>query len=181
MRFQSCPNVDVVPASVAYADSQTKTVRRYNIPDMHRGVWLRTKPRTHAKRISSRASSEGPVFRQVIKMVKEWNRRQPVKLQGYHIEVIALKVLSSYDTYSWGVYQWFETAKDRIWTCSDGGQDKITDYLRTGQFSAVLAQVAEAEQLALEAWHLTYDGRGQHKEAIALWRRLFGHKFPAYG
>jgi hypothetical protein len=180
MRFKSWPNVDVVPASVSYADHIKKTVDHYNIPDMHRGVWLRTRPRKHAKAIESAATSNGPQFRQVIKMVKEWNRRQVVRLQSYHVEVIALKMRSDFDDYSWAVYQWFETAKEHIWSCYQNGQD-ITDYFATGQRTVMLELLKQAEDLAHEAWYLTYNGRARDKEAIACWRKVFGQRFPAYG
>jgi hypothetical protein len=179
MRFGSWPNVDVVPASVTYADNEKKTVLRYNIPDMHRGVWLPTRPATHAKAIRSRAEWDGPYFRQVIKMVKEWNRRQPVQLQSYHIEVIALNMSCGFDDYSWAVYQWFDTAKNYIWSCYHDGED-ISDYL-DGRCTAVLDQLKAAEKLANDAWYLTYDDRDDHEQAVAKWRKLFGQKFPPYG
>jgi hypothetical protein len=180
MRFESWPNVDVVPASVTYADELKKTVDHYNIPDMHRGVWLPTRPRKHAKAIEAAASFNGPQFRQVIKMIKDWNRRQPVRLQSYHIEVIALKMLGGFDDYAWDVYQWFETAQEHIWSCVYEGED-ITDYLAVGERAVVLDQLKRAEKLAGDAWHFTYNGRGRHKEAIACLRQLFGQRFPTYG
>lgn len=180
MRFESWPNVDVVPASVTYADRATKTVDHYNIPDMNRRVWLPTRPRRHAKRIDAAASMNGPNFRKVIKIVKDWNRRQPVRLQSYHIEVIALQMHCGFEDYSWAVYQWFETAQEHIWVCDYDGQD-IVDYLQTGQFTQVLNQLKAAENIAGDAWLLTYGERGDHKEAIRLWGSLFGQRFPAYG
>lgn len=180
MRFKSWPNVDVVPASVTYSDKEKKTVNYYKIPDMHRGAWLRTRPRNHAKAIRAKAEREGPYFRQVIKMVKDWNRRQAVQLQSYHIEVIALKMLHGFDDYSWAVYQWFEAAKDHIWSCYHEGVD-ITDYFEVGDRTVVLEQLKEAEDLAGDGWWLTHDGRDRHEEAYAKWRELFGSKFPPYG
>lgn len=180
MRFESWPNVDVVPASVTYADKATKTVDHYNIPDMNRGIWLPTRPHSHATRIDAAASRNGPNFRKVIKMVKDWNRRQPVRLQSYHIEVIALQMHSDFDDYNWAVYQWFETAQEHVWVCTYDGQD-IVDYLQTGQFTLVREQLKAAESIASDAWHLTYGERDDHKEAIRLWRSLFGQRFPTHG
>jgi hypothetical protein len=53
----------------------------------------------------------------VIKMLKHWNRRQPVKLQSYHIEVIALKLATSWTEYSWPIYQWFQSAQSETHFC----------------------------------------------------------------
>jgi SMODS domain-containing protein len=179
MRFRSWPNVDVVPASVTYADKETKEVSYYKIPDMHRGEWLRTRPRKHAKALRAKAEQEGPYFRQVIKMIKDWNRRQKVQLQSYHIEVIALRMDCAFDDYSWAVYQWFETAKEHIWVCFHEGVD-IVDYL-DGSYSTVLDQLKEAEELAHDAWYLTYDDHDDHEQAYAKWQKVFGSNFPAYG
>jgi Second Messenger Oligonucleotide or Dinucleotide Synthetase domain len=179
MRFQSWPNVDVVPASVRYADKETKKIDYYSIPDMHRSEWLRTRPRNHAKAIASAAELNGPKFRQVIKMIKEWNRRQRVQLQSYHIEVIALKMESAFDDYSWAVYQWFETAKEHVWVCFHEGVD-IVEYL-DGKYTTVLDQLKDAEKLANDAWYLTYADQDDHEQAIAKWRKVFGQSFPPYG
>ena len=179
MRFKSWPNVDVVPASVRYADQEAKKVDYYSIPDMHRGEWLRTRPRKHSKAIASAAQLNGLKFRQVIKMIKEWNRRQEVQLQSYHIEVIALKMWHSFDDYSWAIYNWFEAAEENIWACFHEGVD-IVEYL-DGKYTTVLEQLREARELASDGWYLTYNGRDRHQEAYAKWRKIFGSKFPAYG
>jgi len=178
--FESWPNVDVVPASRTYADREKKIVSHYNIPDMHKGIWLPTRPRDHAASIEAAASLHGPQFRRVIKMVKEWNRRQSVRLQSYHIEVIALKMDCPFDDYSWAVYKWFDTATEHMWSCYHHGQD-VVDYLSGSETLTILSQLSAGERIALDAWHLTYNGRGCHEQAIRCWRSLFGQRFPTYG
>ncbi|MBT2555469.1 nucleotidyltransferase [Arthrobacter sp. ISL-5] len=109
MKFLSWPSVDVVPASRLV--DKAKAVTGYEIPDMNRGEWIRTNPPSHSVAITAAVGQYGPNFRHVVKMIKEWNRRQDVRMQSYHIEVIALKMTTSCQDHSWAILQWLETAK----------------------------------------------------------------------
>jgi hypothetical protein len=114
-------------------------------------------------------------------MVKDWNRRQRVALQSYHIEVIALKMVEDYwtfDDYSFAVSSWFEVARKFMWYCPYEGHD-AAEYLSYDDTHAALTQLKETEVIARRAWHLTYDSNHDDKAAIALWGKLFGRKFPA--
>lgn len=178
--FDSWPNVDVVPASRTMADKATGKVKHYRIPDMHRGEWLVTKPRRHTRNIKARASLEGPEFRRVVRMVKDWNRRQAVRLQSYHVEVIALQVLDSYDDYSWAVYRWFEVAQDHLDICIYEGHD-VAAYLTDDQRNAIDDQLRGAGKTASDAWYATCDTNDDHELAIKLWKSIFGQRFPDCG
>ncbi len=98
VNFQSWPNIDVVPASRVTNNEQ---VTGYEIPDMTREIWLPTNPPQHSSDIAAAVTARGFRFRRMITMLKHWNHRQPVKLQSYHLEVIALKLSTSWDDYSW--------------------------------------------------------------------------------
>ena len=175
--FRSWPNVDVVPASrVTNGDG---AVSYYKIPDMNRGVWITTKPRRHARNMAHAAEQEGPGFRQAITMLKHWNRRQSVRLQSYHLEVIALGMTCDWNDPGWAILKWFEEAKERMSFCWDGSED-ISDYLSWEQGRAAKQRLQECHDLALSAWALTYR-KNEHREALGKWRALFGREFPAYG
>lgn len=176
MRFQSWPNVDVVPASRLVDDS--KQVTGYEIPDMNRGTWLGTNPPGHSVEMNLAAVAHGEKFRRVIKMIKEWNRLQEVRLQSYHIEVIALKVAATWDDHSWPLYRWFEAAKGNMGFCWHAGAD-VSAYLSYDRAQRASNQLGMASSLAQSAWYSAY--KGEHKQAIALWRSVFGQKFPTYG
>jgi hypothetical protein len=176
MTFTSWPNVDVVPASRTMTSDGTK-VSRYKIPDMNRELWLPTRPRRHSSKINAAASVRGPLFRQIIKMVKDWSRRQPVKLQSYHIEVIALKTSSTWDEYTWPIFQWFDAAIEAVDWCWHDGQD-ISGYLSPADADKAKAQLQQAKDAARWAWWLTYGDRAAHREAIGIWKQIFGRRFP---
>lgn len=174
--FDSWPNIDVVPAS-RLVDSNG-VVTGYEIPDMNRETWLPTNPPEHSRNMSSAASTRGENFRKAIKMIKHWNRRQVVKLQSYHIEVIALSMTSSWDEYSWPIYKWFEAAQSAVHFCWHAGQD-VADYLSWERAELVKTQLKAAEAQAQSGWYHHY--RGNDREAITAWKALFGHSFPSYG
>ncbi|MCV7250847.1 nucleotidyltransferase [Mycobacterium hackensackense] len=173
--FQTWPSIDVVPASRIANDG---VVTGYKIPDMNREVWLPTNPPQHSREMSAAVTARGSRFRRVITMLKHWNRRQPVKLQSYHLEVIALKLATSWTDYSWPIYQWFQSAQTLTHFCWHADQD-ITDYLTWQQAETINEQLRAAEQTANTAWYKHYSG--QPDQAIPLWKSVFGQKFPAYG
>lgn len=174
--FESWPNIDVVPAS-RLVDS-SGTVTGYNIPDMNREVWLPTNPPQHSSDMSVAANARGANFRKVIKMIKHWNRRQAIKMQSYHIEVIALDLSTSWDEYSWPIYKWFEAAQSAAHFCWHAGQD-VADYLSWEQAELVKSQLVAAASHAHMGWYQAY--RGNERDAIAAWKSVFGQSFPSYG
>ncbi len=176
MRFQTWPNVDVVPAS-QIGDGYGKVIG-YTIPDMNRETWLRTNPPEHARRMADAAGELGPHFRRVVKMLKDWNRRQNVSLQSYHLEVMALKLATTWDDHSWPLYQWFQNAQNLVGTCWHDGQD-VSIYLQGEQVQRALAQLQDTASVASTAWYAAYTN--DHRQAIGAWRSVFGQRFPHYG
>lgn len=177
VRFNSWPDVDVVPASRTVSNG---AVTGYSIPDMRREVWIPSRPRSHARRVADAAATNGPKFRQVIKMIKDWNRRQSVQLQSYHIEAIALRAMFTWTDYSWAAFQFFEEAQghlDFMWY-DDADAAAYLDWSRRTQ---VRQQLQAAAGIARSAWNLTYASNDDHQRAIAEWRRVFGQRFPTYG
>jgi hypothetical protein len=178
VRFKSWPNIDVVPAC-GIRDSDGKTVS-YEIPDMRREVWLDTDPKAHARRITAAASVRGPNFRRVIKMMKDWNRRQPKRLQSYHVEVIAIDTSSDWDDLGWSLLQFCRTARAQLGFHWYDGSD-VTGYIDWATRPVLDSQLAQAESLALTGWLATYNGRSDHQTAITTFKRMFGLRFPSYG
>ena len=110
--------------------------------------------------------------------IKEWNRRQDVRMQSYHIEVIALKMATSCGDHSWAIRQWFEAAKQNVNFCWHANAD-VSAYLAWDRAARVSAQLQAASNLANSAWYSAYNNN--HQQAITQWRSLFGQKFPTYG
>jgi len=177
MTFASWPRVDVVPGYRAVDRFGNNT--DWFILDMNREVLLPTNPERHSQAINAAAGERGEKFRRVIKILKDWNRRQPVRLQSYHIEVIALQLLATIWTdHSRPLMDWFSTAQSKLqqgWYCN---QD-VAAFLRPEQVPRVLGQLQAAGGAACNAWDAV--NSGNHQGAVTTWRSVFGQRFPSYG
>ncbi len=181
LRYETWPNVDVVPASRSV--DANGNVTNYNIPDMNQEEWLRSKPKTHSQAMSDMNTRCGQNFKRIVKMVKWWNHQHSSLLQSYHIEVLALKIYDgkTLSDYSWEVYRFFDKAYDLTNSYLIHEGVIVDDYLHYEKRPEVRKRLKTARDTALSAWSATYGSDPDHKEAIRLWRKIFGDKFPAYG
>ncbi len=176
--YKTWPSVDIVPVSVTY--NTDGTVCHYNVPDLNTETWIKSRPRTHATAIADRVSKYGPEFRRIIKMIKWWNLQHSGFLQSYHIEVLALNILTgSFSDYPWNIYQFFKDAhalvQSELWY-----EDSFVDtYLDYWDRQKALKRLETARDKALLAWHATYRSYPDHSEAMRLWKHIFGDEFPA--
>ena len=178
--YKTWPDVDIVP--VSRTKNGDGTVSHYNVPDANSESWIVSKPRLHAGQIRERASECGPEFRRLIRMIKWWNHQHSSYLQSYHIEVLALKIVSgSISSYSWELYNFFNEAHKLVQTLlwHEGGW--ADEYLSYNQRSEALTRLASARDKALTAWFSTHGENDKHEEAVRLYRQIFGERFPAYG
>lgn len=180
LHYESWPDVDIVPVSRTVNDAGT--VSHYNVPDMNTGNWLISRPRKHSSDLDAKASICGSQFRQIIRMIKQWNKSHSELLESYHIEVMALKTFNSSITdFSWAVFQYFDNAAKLAASSLYHEGDYVDDYLDWQTRPEVVKRLETARDKARDAWYETYNGRGNHKKAIETWRQIFGDKFPAYG
>lgn len=176
--YKTWPSVDVVPVS-RVVDS-VGNVTHYNIPDMNTETWIKSQPRHHSDELSSRNSSFGEEFKRIIKMMKWWNVNHSDLLESYHIEVMALEILTGkFSNYPWDVYQFFDKAKSLAASSLWHGIDFVDDYLDFDKRREVIKRLTTASEIASEAWYLGL--KEDNQGAIGKWRQLFSGAFPAYG
>jgi SMODS domain-containing protein len=178
--YKTWPNVDVVP--VSRSTNNNGKITHYNIPNSNLGNWIISKPNTHTKNIESKSTTCGYNFRRIIKMVKWWNLCHGNFLQSYHVEVIALKVLDgNLDDTPWHIYRFFEQARPLLHLPLWYDTGYVDDYLIFDDRQKVLKCVDAAIEKSREAWLCTYDKNNNYRDAIKLWRQVFGENFPPYG
>jgi hypothetical protein len=178
--YETWPNVDIVPVSrVVNSDG---SVSHYNVPNMNTETWIMSRPKRHSANIADRASTFGPEFRRIIRMIKWWNQQHSHYLQSYHIEALALQIITgSFSDYSWNTYQFFKNAHELVKTSLWYEGSAADGYLGYSDRQEALKRLDTARSKALDAWHATYDKNSDHQKAIGLWRQIFGEKFPPYG
>jgi Second Messenger Oligonucleotide or Dinucleotide Synthetase domain len=179
--YETWPNVDIVPVSRTLDDG--KNVSHYNIPDMNREEWIRSRPKKHDQDMSDANASCGPNFKRIVKMIKWWNHQHSSLLQSFHIEVLALKTFNNrmLSDYSWDVFSFFDKACNLTDSYLTHEGDIVDTYLDWKKRPEVVKRLETARDKARSAWHATYGSNNDHKKAIRLWGQIFGDKFPAYG
>jgi len=178
--YKTWPDVDIVPVSRVSDDDGT--VSHYEVPDMNREDWIVSKPKKHSANMAKRASDFGPEFRRIVRMIKWWNRQHSSYLQSYHIEVLALEILTgSFDDYPWNVYKFFDEAHAKVQSPLWYEGAFVDNYLNWNDKQEAVKRLDTAKDKALSAWAATYDKSDDHETAIKLWRQIFGDKFPVYG
>lgn len=140
-----------------------------------------SRPKEHAAAIERKASECGPNFRRIIKMIKHWNSVHGAFLQSYHIEVIAIRVLSGdLSNLTWHLHKFFEDGRKLLdsWLWHEIGF--ADNYLTPQARAEICKRFDGAIRLSQSAWYLTYGANEEHEKAIGLWRQIFGDRFPAY-
>jgi hypothetical protein len=180
LHYETWPNVDIVPVPRVGGGG---VVTGYEIPDMNKEEWIPSNPKKHSDQMSRRVTGYGPAFRRIIKMIKWWNHQHSAYLRSYHVEVMALEILDGYfSDYSWEVFQFFEKAYELVKSPLMWYEGAfVDDYLSYQDRQEALKRLDTARTKARDAWYQTYGERNNHERAIAVWRQIFGDKFPAYG
>lgn len=178
--YKTWPNVDIVPVSRVVNDDNK--VAYYRVPNMNDESWISSQPVRHAKEMSDRNSSFGKEFKRIIKMIKWWNHQHSSYFQSYHIEVLALHILTgSFSNYPWEVFQFFdksvELAQEPLWH----HRAYADSYLDRKKRQEVENRLETASDKARNAWFKTCGSNDDHKGAIEIWGQIFGGEFPAYG
>jgi len=179
LSYTTWPTVDIVPVFFTHENG---TITHYNVPDMNAETWVPSRPKVHAEAIANAASLYGENFRKIIKMVKAWNLAHSDCLQSYHIEVLALKVLTgNLSDLSWSVFSFFNEARALLTAPLWHDKGYVDSYLGSGDRYKILKRFDTAIGIARDAWYFTYPPNSDHQAAIGRWKQLFGGQFPSYG
>jgi hypothetical protein len=171
--YTNAPHVDVAP------------VFRWNnggyaLPN-GTGGWLTTDPDQHATWIDQRNSALSYQLKPMSRMIKRWNNVHSKYLKSFHIEVMVANAFSSMNNDSEDAcgkfFRWAPNYIDVPDPAGHGGS--LSGYLTPARRTAVLINMQNAQQRAAQA--ASAGQRGNHAEAIRLWRIIFGDEFPAYG
>jgi Second Messenger Oligonucleotide or Dinucleotide Synthetase domain len=157
----------------------------YLIPNSITQSWISTNPKRHVE-ISAAANSahQGDLV-PLIKMIKAWNKQLDQYFRSFHLEVLAWKVLEGVEISDFpsGIRYFFDKARDLVTKQNldpaDYGGD-VGNYLNTAEkVHSAVTRLQTGYDRALKAED--FARRGFTKDAIAMWRSIFGDYFPAYG
>lgn len=176
--FFSDFRVDVVPAF-------NRTGGGYLIPNSVLKQWISTHPKVHIDQWASENKAHGGDLVPLLKMLKAWNRENGSLMTSFHLETLALKILTGVtisDFWSGARYV-FDKARTVVpYPVLDpaGYGGNVGAYLNTAaKVSDVVSHLETAYSRAVSAEEL--ESKGKTSEAVAKWRLVFGSYFPAYG
>jgi hypothetical protein len=169
------PHVDIAPVF-----KWSGTDAGYALPD-GKGGWLTTDPDRHESYMAERNVALSSQLKPLVRMLKRWNRVHSKRFKSFHLEVVTATVFSSLAANSReATTKFFEWAPSHLSVNDPAGHSgDLSSYLSWQQRQEVEASLnssAERARKALEA-----ENRTDHKEAIRLWRIIYGDEFPAYG
>ena len=157
----------------------------YLIANAVNNVWLETDPKKHVEIMSAANKAHGGDLVPLIKMIKAWNKTHGSFFRSFHLEVLALEVLNNVKitNFSSGVRFFFDKVRTNVRGKNldpAGYGDDIGRYInstaKVGEavalFQAAHDQAIRAEQFAV---------RGDIRNSVDAWRKLFPGYFPAYG
>jgi hypothetical protein len=178
--YETWPNVDIVPVSRSV--DTNGNITHYNVPDTTTGNWTESRPKVQASAIEEKSTECGQNFRRIIKMIKWWSIIHSDYLRSYHVEVLALKVLSgNLDDLPWHLFRFFSDARPLLTGPLWYDLSYADAYLSESDRAEVLKRFDTAIEKSRLAWHALHTVPQDHKTAIGLWKQIFGEKFPAYG
>jgi len=177
--FTLPPNVEIVPAFVVDGGG-------YCIPSgisswLFGNTWQMTDPYVHASFLSQRNTELGGNLKRLTRFLKRWNAVHSRRFSSFHLELLVQAVFNSIGTNSReNCTRFFEWASQYLDVEDPAGHSgsmmKNLDFTRRWAMNESLKAAYERSSRALEA-----ENRGDHAEAIRLWRITFGDEFPAYG
>lgn len=171
-----------------YADGlvvDVAAVEKYNdgsyaIPDGS-GGWLTTNPVKHETYLDERNGQLAGDLKKIIRFAKQWNNAHSSRLSSFHLEMMVARTFATMGTNSRTALRLFFDYNYQNLSVQDpaGYSGDLSSYLNVFSRGAVndsLAKARDRADLAIAA-----ENRGDHKEAIRLWRIILGDKFPVYG
>jgi len=157
----------------------------YLIANSITNSWLETDPKAHVKIFSEANKAHGGKLVPLIKMLKGWNKSHGSFFRSFHIEVLAREILHNVriTDYPSGVRFFFDKARSVVKGKNfdpAGYGDDIGSYINTpAKLEEAIRRLQTAHDQCLRAEQFAL--RGQIRDSVDAWRRVFSDYFPAYG
>jgi hypothetical protein len=170
--------VDVVPAFNRQGGG-------YLIPNSVRQVWISTDPKKHVEIVASANKAQNGNLVPLVKMIKGWNRTHSRYFNSFHLEVMLLKALTgvSISDPPSGARFFFDKARTLVTQQNldpAGYGGDIGAYINTQEkIAEAVAKLQLAYDRSLKAEAAAQ--RGNVRESMEYWSKVFGEYFPAYG
>lgn len=156
------------------------------IPNSVNQSWISTDPQKHVEMMTAANKAHNGNLIPLVKMIKAWNKNNNKYFGSFHLEVLALQILHNGVTISdfpSGARFYFDKgraviAQKNLDPAGYGGD--VGSYINTQEkIQEAVAKFEVAYNRAIKTED--YASRGDVKDAVDMWIRIFGDYFPAYG
>lgn len=156
----------------------------YLIANAVGNFWLETDPKKHVAIMTEANKYHKGNLVPLIKMIKSWNKGHGSFFRSFHLEVLALEIFTNVTItdFQSGLRFFFDKARVSVRNKNPdpaGYGDDIGRYITQATVEQAVSKFQGAFNTAYHAEN--YGKRGDHKNAIALWKQLMPYHFPAYG
>lgn len=171
--YASAPHVDIAPV-FRYSNGS------FALPNGS-GGWLTTEPSVHNAFIDKRHQELAYNLKPLIRLLKRWNSVHSKYLKSFHLELLVASSFSSLGSNSRQAAEIFFRYTQTHLSVQDpaGHSGDMAGYLTSTNRQNVIANLEAARERAARA--NVAESSGDHREAIRLWRIVFGDEFPTYG
>lgn len=171
--YASAPHVDIAPV-FKYSNGS------FALPNGS-GGWLTTEPSVHNAFIDKRHQELAYNLKPLIRLLKRWNNVHSKYLKSFHLELLVASSFSSLGKNSRQAAEIFFRYTQTHLSVQDpaGHSGDMAGYLTLTNRQNVIANLEAAHERAARA--NVAESNGDHREAIRLWRIVFGDEFPTYG
>ncbi|BBQ06095.1 SMODS domain-containing nucleotidyltransferase [Elizabethkingia anophelis] len=141
----------------------------YQIPNYDLASWTLSYPKTLTDSLNGAQRDYSYKLKDIIKVIKYWNRLNDKIIPSYHIEEIAIKLFyyDSFSNFEKSIRKWYNEAEDYLESDkfkSENEYDKFKKKLEKAK-----NQLNEAKQ---------YLDDKNETEAKKIWKEVFGKEFP---
>lgn len=151
------------------------------VPDTEQRRWLPSDPEGHAAFVRSCQQSSRQLALPVARALRAWRRTQGVALRGFHLEVLALRGIDGATDFPTACVEALgRVAAGVALPCPapTAVGDPLDAYLASRPDVRARAATAAAEAAEALREALARDAAGDHGEALARARGVFGAPFP---
>lgn len=144
------------------------------------GQWITTDPPAQEEWVKERESTLNGQFRRRVRLLKRWNSVHSSRLGSWHLEVMVGGVFTSMSSnHRNGLMRFFEWAPGYLSVQDpDGHGGDLGESLTWTQQSNIKNSFNTNHTRAAKA--VNAETRGNHAEAIRLWKIILGSEFPSY-
>ena len=170
--------VDVVPAFMRPGGG-------YLIPNSISRSWVATDPKKHVEIMSAANKVHDGQLVPLVKMIKAWNKAHGKYFRSFHLEVLAMQILTgvTISDFPSALRFFFDKARTAVTQKNldpSGYGGDVGSYINTREsIDEAVKKLQWAYDTAVRAEEAA--ARGRIRDAMELWSRLLGDYVPAYG